>query len=86
MLRTSDCSDSFRPSNPGAFIHQTNATNARAIDPHQVFGPTNYRVPGSPQRISDGEQTQRVTLSWDHSMDGLENASGSACAVPVLAI
>ena len=29
----------------------------------------------------DSEQTQRVTLSWDHSMDGLENAKAAALAL-----
>ena len=44
--------------------------------------PTTYRD----ARISavhkrDSEQTQRVTLSWDHSMDGLENAKAAALAL-----
>ena len=48
----------------------------------KFLGPTNYR--GS--RITavhkrDSEQTQRVTLSWDHSMDGLENAKAAALAL-----
>ena len=48
----------------------------------KYLGPTNYR--GS--RITavhkrDSEQTQRVTLSWDHRMDGLENAKAAALAL-----
>ena len=48
----------------------------------KYLGPTNYR--GS--RITavhkrDSEQTQRVTLSWDHSLDGLENAKAAALAL-----
>jgi len=44
--------------------------------------PTTYRD----ARISavhkrDSEQTQRVTLSWDHSLDGLENAKAAALAL-----
>ena len=48
----------------------------------KYLGPTNYR--GS--RITavhkrDSEETQRVTLSWDHSLDGLENAKAAALAL-----
>ena len=48
----------------------------------KYLGPTNYRgsrITATHKR--DGEQTQRVTLSWDHSMDGLENAKAAALAL-----
>ena len=45
-------------------------------------GPTTYRD----ARISavhkrDGERTWRVTLEWDHNLDGLENAKAAALAL-----
>ena len=48
----------------------------------KYHGPTDHRD----ARISavhkrDSEQTQRVTLSWDHSLDGLENAKAAALAL-----
>ena len=48
----------------------------------KYLGPTDHR--GS--RISavhkrDGEQTWRVTLDWDHRLDGLENAKAAALAL-----
>ena len=48
----------------------------------KYLGPTNYRgsrITATHKR--DGEQTQRVTLSWDHSLDGLENAKAAALAL-----
>ena len=48
----------------------------------KFLGPTNHR--GS--RITavhkrDNERTERVTLEWDHSMNGLENAKAAALAL-----
>tara|TARA_A100001201_G_scaffold142095_2_gene139314 strand:+ start:278 stop:595 length:318 start_codon:yes stop_codon:yes gene_type:complete len=48
----------------------------------KYLGPTNYRgsrITATHKR--DGEQTQRVTLSWNHSLDGLENAKAAALAL-----
>ena len=45
------------------------------------FGPTNHRgcrITATHKR--DGE-TQRVTLPWDHSLTGLENARAAALAL-----
>ena len=48
----------------------------------KYLGPTNYR--GS--RITavhkrDSERTQRVTIPWDHALDGMENAKAAALAL-----
>ncbi len=48
----------------------------------KFLGPTNYR--GS--RIKaihkrDSEETFTVTLSWDHSLNGMENAKAAALAL-----
>ena len=48
----------------------------------KYLGPTNYRgsrITATHKR--DGEQTQRVTLDWDHRLDGLENAKAAALAL-----
>jgi len=48
----------------------------------KFLGPTNYRDP----RIKaihkrDKEKTFTVTLSWDHSLNGMENAKAAALAL-----
>jgi len=48
----------------------------------KYLGPTNYRE----SRIKavhkrDSDEVQSVTLSWDHSLDGMENAKAAALAL-----
>ena len=48
----------------------------------KYLGPTTYR----PSRISavykrDSDQVQRVTIPWDHALDGMENAKAAALAL-----
>ncbi len=48
----------------------------------KYLGPTTWRGP----RITavhkrDSEQTQRVTIHWNHALDGMENAKAAALAL-----
>tara|TARA_R100000734_G_C3262188_1_gene60549 strand:- start:306 stop:593 length:288 start_codon:yes stop_codon:yes gene_type:complete len=48
----------------------------------KYLGPTNYRgsrIKAVHKRGSD--ETQSITLSWDHSLDGIENAKAAALAL-----
>lgn len=48
----------------------------------KYLGPTNYRgsrITATHKR--DCQETQRVTLSWDSSLGGLENAQAAALAL-----
>ena len=75
MLVTRSPYDHFTAPKP---VHLTQGPLIRT----KYLGPTSYKGPRiTATHKRDGERTQRVTLAWDHQLDGMENAKAAALAL-----